>query len=390
MAKFTDKSIQALKPRAKRYEVLEGGGFTVRVYPTGRKVFYYVFKEHGRNQRVRIGEYPSWKLAAARREYRRLLDRRELGQDLRASDGVLTVGDLIDFFVKEWSIPHRKSTKEDQRILERSIRPRWGHRPATEITRRDVISLLEDGLKSGPRASKTLLEMVRRMYNFAIERDRIQYSPCIGVKPLVAMKSKDRALTAGEIKVFWNSLDSTDMCASMKSVLRTILLTGQRPGEVINMRASEIEGDWWTIPAERAKNGRENRVWLTDTVQGLISSAGELAFPSPRPGEGASESILCTRATARALRRNLLGKKLKNKKVPPTMPMAAFTPHDLRRTAATHMAQLGVPEFVVGQVLNHKEQTITSVYNRYQYDKEKKAALVRWEKRLIEIVMSDE
>ena len=175
-------------------------------------------------------------------------------------------------------------------------------------------------------------------------------------------------LSDDEIREFWFGLDKSDMYDNLKIALKLLLLTAQRPGEVAKMQRSEIEGHWWTIPGEKAKNGRAHRVYLSSMARELIAKGGnEFVIESPRKGQAVD-----TLSIAHALKRRGIE----------YMDVEYFRPHDLRRTAATGIARLGFPNEVIGRVLNHTFQGVTAVYNRYQYDDQLQEALETWAKAL--------
>jgi integrase len=293
---------------------------------------------------------------------------------------VFTIKKLISFYIKEWAEPRKRSWKEDQRLLNKDIAPIWGERPAESITRGEIIGLLEATLARGPSVSRDLLKVMRRMWNFAIERGRLEVNPCYLVKPLARENVKDRHLAEKEILTFWSQLAASGISDDIQKILKLILITGQRPGEVAGIHRNEIDGGWWTIAADRAKNGRQNRLWLGDLALALLPAGDDWLFPS-----GGIYDTIQTDTIAKALRRAVTGKGPHNE-IDPTIALAAFTPHDLRRTCATQMAALGITQHIIGQVLNHTEQSVTAIYNRYEYDDEKKQALLAWEQRLLEIV----
>ncbi len=161
-----------------------------------------------------------------------------------------------------------------------------------------------------------------------------------------------------------------------------ILVTAQRPGEVVGIESHEIDGTWWTIPEEKAKNNREHRVYLTSLAKEMLCNGDKYPFPAAD-----ANTPLHVNTLGRAVRRLIKAhnKTQEEKDLPLLEP---FTPHDLRRTAATYMAELKVTEFVIGKVLNHTNESITGVYNRYAYDDEKQQALTVWAERLEEIINS--
>jgi integrase len=186
------------------------------------------------------------------------------------------------------------------------------------------------------------------------------------------------------------------MSDEITKILQLVLITGQRPGEVAGMHSNEVNGNWWTIPADRAKNGREHRVYLTEMALGVIGDITEMDFVFPCPHVDKKQSI-DAHALPGAVRRNLAwpmkdskGKLLygaDGKVVTENrLGVEQFTPHDLRRTAATFMASMGFMDEIIDAVLNHVKQGIIRTYNRHDYDKEKQQALESWERKLNSII----
>jgi integrase len=137
---------------------------------------------------------------------------------------------------------------------------------------------------------------------------------------------------------------------------------------------AEIEGDWWTIPKERTKNGRAHRVPLSPLAKQLIQGAGKTnyLFPSSRKRGPDGEQIpIAPRALTNAITKNRS-----------SFSTDRFSTHDLRRTAATRMAELGISRFDISKVLNHTDHQVTAIYDRHSYDQEKKRALAKWGRKL--------
>ena len=135
----------------------------------------------------------------------------------------------------------------------------------------------------------------------------------------------------------------------------------------------DLEDGWWTIPSERAKNDLAHRVPLNKTAREILASlspASPWIFPSPKKSQHVHRN-----AIAMAIRRA-------RGRATNSLTVNDFSPHDLRRTAASHMASAGVQRFVIGRLLNHVEPGVTKVYDRHSYDAEKRRAIDTWEKRL--------
>lgn len=396
--KFTDLLLKGLKPEAKEYTKREKGGFGVRVMPSGRKVFFFLYRVDGQRRFLNLGDYPATSLQDARKKYEaaaaqvKLLknglpggadpvgvktDKSAAREERRKAP---TVADLIDEYLTKHAKPKKRGWQEDKRILEKDALPAWGKRKAADITKRDVVLLLERIVERGsPGSANNNFKIIRKMFAFAVDRDILPISPCIGVKMPAPLNTRERTLSESEIKTLWTKLDDAGLSDEIRRAIKLILVTAQRPGEVIGMHSSEIDGNWWTIPAERAKNGKSHRVYLTDTALSLIGDTTGKGFIFPCPHNGKDQAI-AVNALPRAVRRNMAGNRLD---------IDHFTPHDLRRTAATFMAMNGEMDEVIDAVLNHSKQGVIKVYNQYRYDKEKQAALEAWEQK-IKIILAGE
>ena len=379
---LTDKSIRGLQPKQKRYFVRDSArpGFGVRVSTSGSRTFVYVYQIDKKRRWMTLGQYPDMTLAEsheAHSRYRRKvknegnpLNTREQIRQRRSN--APTVADLSEEYMLKWAQVRKKTWKEDARILNKDVLPAWAGRKANQITKRDGILLLEEIGKRGPTISNRTLALINKMFRFGVDRGAVSRNPFDGIKPLYPEKAKDRALTAREITVMWKELDEAPgITNQVKKSIRMILVTAQRPGEVAGMRWEEVEGTWWTIPGERSKNGKSHRVHLSKLAKQCMGKAGEgYVFESTRKGKP-----IDPRAMSRAIKRN------------ESFDLDPFTPHDLRRTAASQMAEAGIPRFIIGQVLNHSEGSrITEIYDRYEYDKEKIAAMEKWAQRLERIL----
>lgn len=395
---FTEKFVQALKSKSKRYDIREksGDGFGMRVATSGEKSWIFFYSFEGRKRRMTLGSYPALTLADARKKHRDALRLLEKGKDPgleKQSQKIdarlsLTVEDLITEYIEKWAKPRKRSWEADKRLLNKDVKSIWGKRKAKDITRREVILLLDKIKDRGaPIAANRALACVRRMFNFAIERDIIPLSPCVSVKAVAKENRRDRCLSVDEIKNFWNELSgnrwledgelAVQMSQGARLALKLQLATAQRKGEIISAEWGEIDLDsgWWTIPAEKAKNGQAHRVPVSELALKLLGEIKKLSgdsrwlFPSDKKDHHVTGASI-----DHAVRRCAFDD------------IKHFTPHDLRRTAASHMTSIGVSRLVVSKILNHVENSVTSIYDRHSYDTEKKNGLDAWSNRLFEIV----
>lgn len=396
---FTEKLIKSLQPQEgkKCIDIREnsGKGFGVTVFASGKKSFIFIYHFHGRKRRMTLGQYPQCTLALARQRHREALsllendidpalEKQKDKKDMRDS---ATVAALIEEYIEKWAKPRKRSWKEDQRILKKDVEPLWRNTKAKAITRRDINLLLDKIKERGaPIAANRTLACIRRMFNFAVERDIIPMSPCQQIKAPSKENQRDRCLTLDEVKILWSSLstphaeaNSSDNAIKLsprcKLALKLQLVTAQRKGEIISAEWRELDTSarWWTIPAEKTKNGRPHRVYLSDLAIELLNEIKSLSgdskwlFPSPAEDK---DSHISPKALSRGVNRST------------TNDINHWTPHDLRRTAATHMTGLGVSRLVVSKILNHTESSVTAIYDRHSYDDEKRQALELWGKKI--------
>ncbi len=409
-AALTDRGIRALKPRPARIDRRDGlqRGLILSVLPSGRKQFALRYRFQGKQRRHLLGEWPDVRLAAARKLARKanaaIDDGRDPAGERHAAKAarIDTVRALAADYLKKHARTFKKpaSADEDERLLDVDVLPSWGDRSVKALTRRDVRALVERVAERAPVTGNRVLALVRKMLNFAVDEEWVDANPAARVKKPSPEHSRDRVLTDDEIRRLWRLLEhfpttaeraapfrkratgpkDDPICpvtAPLAALMKVRLLTAQRGGECARMRwvdldlAADGTRGWWTIPAADTKNGQPHRVPLTDDVTAIITAQTrqegedrEFVFV----GRGASIRDRAKKAPARIAR--LLGFE--------------FRGHDLRRTAATKMAEAGIPREHIGYVLNHVDggARATRIYDRYAYDREKRVALDTWGRTL--------
>ena len=291
-----------------------------------------------------------------------------------------TVKDLADLYKERHAAEHKKasSAHEDSKMLSCDVLPAWGPRKASEIRRSDVIALLDEIVARGAKVKANRVRaLLSKLFNFAVERALLENSPVQGIPRRAQERPRERCLNDGEIRVLWQALNDFSS-EKIADAYRLMLLTAQREGEVLRMAWSEIdfESRWWTLPAERSKTNQMHRIPLTGTALAILNRR--------RGAAGDSTYVFPGNRLKQPLR--YIGKRHAEIQ---TACKFKFQPRDLRRTGGTWIASTGVGRFIVARLLGHADRAITSVYDKYSYDDEKRAALERWDFRLKEIIAGD-
>jgi integrase len=376
MKTFSDRFLASLKPRKSRYDEHEGRGFYLRIEPTGKKAFYYIYRTGGKLKPIKIGDYPAMKLKDARKRHQDMMEMRERGLDpsIEVQAEIKgTFGALAAEYLKRHAVKNKESHRAgNERILNVDVLPYWQNRPANQIRRADVITLLNRVLDRGAhrQANKTLA-CIRKVFNFGLSSawPGLEYNPCARMEPPGKERRVERVLTDIEIRTFWSHFNQTQVKKQSIDCLKFILATGVRPGEALFIYPAEIDGDWLTIPKERMKNNKPHRVYLNKIAKALIDKKLPIPFPFPTEVSGLSQIITRQR------------KSDSNK-----LEIQKFTPKDLRRTAATYLGKLGYKNASIGIFLSHTDPSVTSVYNLHEYDELKQEMSEAWGKELERIL----
>lgn len=390
--KFTDKSIKALKPKSERYEIWDEskGGFGIRVTPRGVKTFVWMYRYDGKAKRLSLGNYPQMSLYEAGRALAEAKVKlhegvdpgNEIVQSRKDHRNAVLIEELVREYLTRHAQPNKRSAFEDERILYKDFVPQWSRRKAKDITKKDVLSILDTILERGaPIAANRSLACIRKVFNWALSRDILEANPCTSIKLPSRENRRERVLTQEEIVLFWHNLKHASMTPLIKLALKLQLVVAQRKAEILSAMWIDINLNTkiWTIPAERAKNGLAHRVPLSDIAWDILMEIKEISGSSPYlfPSH-LSGKIIQGSSVDHALR--------KNRKI---LGLEDVTPHDLRRTGASHMASLGINRLVISKILNHVDQSVTAIYDRYSYDAEKKQALDIWGQHLTQLIESE-
>ena len=392
MAKaLTPKSIDQLKPSDKRREIPDPAlsGLYLVVQPSGAKSWAVRYRHGNKPRKMTLGKWPIIGLKEARLAASEALAEVEVGNDPGAakiaakSERMVQIDRnsfpaLLDQFTSR-HLSKLRTGWQNRAALDAWALPRWKDRDVRTISRRDIIDLLDDIMDEGKETTANRVRAyLSKFFGYLVERDVIEVSPVLGVKPPAKERSRQRVLSEDEIRWFWKACDEVGQ--PWGPFGKHLLLSGQRVGEVVGMTDSEIDGDTWHLTSERTKNGREHDVPLSapflDVLAGIERVQGTAGYLHTTSGE--------TPLSGYYKGRNNIAEhmeKIATEERGEPVEISHWTWHDLRRTAATGMARLGISVVAIEAVLNHVSGAragVAGVYNRHGYADEKRAALEAW------------
>jgi integrase len=395
---LTHLIITGLKPiPGKRYLVWDTGALNLAlvVYGSGTKIWYFIYSIKGRKnpQWLPLGDYQVVGLKEARKRARLLGGDVASGRDPVAERNAAQAVDTFDIiygrYLEEHAKRHLKRWDQTDYLIRKHVLPRWGKLQVTAITRRDAKQLHRflTGQEK-PILANTVLAAAAAVFKWVMDEEddiTLTVNPCHGIK-MNATEARKRVLSDAEFALFWNAFDSEELLTG--TVLKLMLLTGQRGGEVRFLRREHIEdGCWWSLPGKPikdlgwpgTKNGNDHGIYLSSEVRELIAS---VTVGQPTTGY--------VFATTRGKAVIKLDKAMRaiNKKLEIANPVR---PHDLRRTFATRAAEVGVKDQDIDRVLNHAAPQVgvsrsLSTYNRHRYEAEDMRIMERVANRIMALV----
>jgi len=388
---LTEVAIRGLTP-GRELADRDMPGLSIRARRSSKGVSRTFTFRYG-SKRFTIGAWPAVTLAAARRRARKLAGEVAAGGDPQARKiarrRAESFEELAMLYLERHSRPKKRSWREDQRKIERDLLPAWRGRKASEIGRRDVIELVE-GVAHGrgpgrrrpgakaPVSANRLLALISAIFSFAVEREIVSANPAARVRKPGREQPRNRVLDEHEIRTLWRALD--DEPPATAAAWRLILLTAQRPGEVLGMTFDEIRFDHdlgahvWSLAPSRMKGGVAHRVPVSGAAVEIVEGV--------RPLDDGAGFVLASYQRGK----HLSDLKSSNRRILAATGLARFTPHDLRRSSATIMQGLRVPPHVIDRILAHQPRGVGFVYMQSEYLDEQARAVEKLAERVEQIV----
>jgi integrase len=382
--RLTDRTVTATKPE------LEAGksekiifddaipGFGLRLRAGGSRV--WIFQYHrGGTKRMTLGPVSKIGATKAKELVEQLAAKVALGLDPAAEKQEAqahkeTLGEAVTAYLKIKARELAPRTYvETERYLDETAKPLHG-RPLADIAQKEIAEMLNSAAEGGHDATANRLRAnLSALFTWAAREGKVTANP-VAFTTKRKEQARKRKLKGDELVAVWNALPDSDY----GKIVKLLMLTGQRREEIGGLRWSEIDLDKGEInlPAERTKNGEPHMVPISKTVRAILSAQPRMAERDHVFGRGDGDGFNGWSASKAALDDNL-------------PKMEAWTLHDLRRTCATGMGELGVAPHIVELVLNHQsghKGGIAGVYNHSVNGKERREALNLWDKHIAALV----
>ncbi len=376
---LTDTHLRKAKPRAKSYELADGGGLVAEIMPTGTIAWRHRYRLNRKREKVTIGKYPATSLAKARAraaDYAVMVEAgRSPMREKRAAKLAATTPHILEGFVQKWLVDvvekSRKDPRQIRRYVERDIIPALGQKRIKDITPADVLALT-DRIKARGSGQAALLvrNILKQRFAYAIARQVTTANPAAAIEGryIATARARDRTLSREEIGDVMRMVYRSSMRVASKVALHLLLITMVRKTELTEAQWEHIdlERGEWHIP--ETKNGKPHIVYLSEQAKGLF---GEL-----RAMVGDSPCVLPNRSDPKKpIAASTLNRALDALALPPSR---AFVIHDLRRTASTHLHEAGFNSDVIEKALNHTIGGVRGVYNRAEYAEQRRVMLQQW------------
>jgi integrase len=352
--KFMDVFINSLKAGDRRYicydERQRGLAVIVQAKPSTSKSYACLYYSHGSPRWMSLGRTNAIGLSDARKMAAKIALEVANGKDpaaeKRAARGRGTFAEVAVEYVEQHAKIHNKSWKQAARLIDRYVVPRIGALPASGVTRNDVKNLLSR--IEAPILSNQVLASTSAVFSWAIREQIVAVNPCVLIKGNPT-RARERIMSDSEVPKFWKEFDDLGIEGM---ALKMVLLTGARPGEIVNMRSEHVVDNVWTLPGRPdektgwlgTKNGQTLKLPLSKPAQAIIAELDR---------EGSLFGGVHLDAAMRAINKKLA---IKNR----------VRPHDLRRTASSMIAGTYGMEHM-DRLTNHAICGVRKTYNRFDF-----------------------
>nr|WP_280842916.1 site-specific integrase [Pararoseomonas baculiformis] len=409
-----DRSVAQLTCPAGKKDVLvfdaAQRGFGVRVEATGRRTFLFQYSVAGRKRRMPLGVFGEVTTAKARslaEKHRgtvvsggdpwgeqRTAKLEAVAAERRASEQAKADAFTVSRLIEDWDRLHlvhrRASYRADAPARLRRHLPDLLEAPAVSVTRAQAVKAIDGAVnRGGPVSARRVLAYARAMFGWAQGRGMLEANPFEGLPAPGQETARERVLTAPELGLIWRAACALPAPAGL--FVRFLMLTLARRDEVAGMKWGEVSGDLatWIQPGARTKNGEPHSVHLAPAAQAVLEGlergkAEDLVFATLDGDKLTAFSFIKRQLVKRVEAER--AEAAKKAGMEPPQPLPDWRMHDFRRSGVTWLADAGFPPHVADRLLNHVQgaiQGVAAIYQRAQFQAERKAALEAWAAHLV-------
>lgn len=386
--KFTDVFLRNLKPHPTgQMDYVDtisphptvGGRLGVRVGKR-TKTFFVRYSINGKKRRLSIGKYDAISLRQARSIAAEKLGLVFKGNDPQEDRDAIKSEPVFNDLWEQYNLMLDRNDKQLRKAGKKTMSPKsrydaqkryarriqkpLGKKRVVDIKRKDIAALLETIANDKPMEANACHGMLGLLFKRALNLGWVEHSPLYGMsKPSVAI-ARTRTLDHTEIKKVWKSLSK--LPDNPRDVFKLLFLTAQRSGEVMSLKWSDIHDNEWHMSEN--KSDRPHVVPLSNEVVRILENRADISSEYVFPSYGKTG--------------HYTGSNDASLKIHELSGVDSWTPHDIRRTSRTLLAELRVEEHVSELILNHSLKGIVAVYNQHQYTEEKREALEKLSKEL--------
>jgi len=378
--KLTKTTVAALTLPRRKSELLvfdaDLPGFGVRLREGGSKTWVFQYKLGSKHRRITLGRVSALEPAAAREQASKLHAQVRLGQDpagaraesrARADE---TFGACIRLFLG-WQRGRVKSFRDIERHLVRNLAA-LHNLPLAKVDQRTIAAQLAHiSARGSPIQANRTRASLSKFFSWACGEGLAENNPA-ALTNKNPEESRDRVLSHKELKQIWAALPDGDYGV----IIKLLILTGQRASEISDLKWDEVdfESDVISLSASRTKNKRPHRIPISNMVRSILEA-------HPRTSRDHVFGV--------GDQRGFSGWSRAKTNLDETVRIPSWRIHDIRRSAATHMGDIGIQPHIIEAVLNHvsgHKGGVAGIYNRAAYESEKATALSRWAERVAAIV----
>jgi len=419
--KITDMAFRNLKANDKVQIVADGGGLIIRVRAKqdgGAVSFMLSYRIEGKQRQITLKAKALKEARKERDVYKELIKQgkdpslertlqteRIRKQQLDEHEALIKLNARVtvnDLFIR-WNdidLINRKDRAEIVRMFNKDVLSVLGDFFVEDV-RKGHIGLVIDKLKirGVNHLARNLLKLMRQMFRFAVSRDLIEFDPTASLsvaKMTTAPTERDRTLSEVEIRSLARQLSNAHLLPSTECAIWIALSTMCRIGELSKSKFSDLDFELktWTIPEANSKNGKAHTIYLSDfaleqfKLLKVVAQCETWIFPNRDNTNHVCEKSITKQVGGRQSENRLSNRSKDNQAL--VLIGGKWTPHDLRRTGATIMGDLGIAPDVIEKCLNHTEENkVKRIYQRQKMELEQVQAWQVLGKHLTLLVNTD-